>query len=277
MSDPERLLGPTGSAFERSLLRTAEAPEPTREQAEVLWSALEKRLALGATAAVGGGTAQALAGQAAAHSAAYSAGRAAAAKTMSGMVLKVASSLALAGTVTVVGASSWLHGATPPAPAVTSVASPLVGPSKIAIVPAATPTVAAAPPPAMSTAALPFPPPRHTVAAPSSAAASVSVVALPVAPAAAVAPVRSLRTESRVLLSARRTLRAGDCAAAVAQLDAERASLASGTLSQEYEALAIEAMACSGQQDEAARRSAAFVTAHPESPYAETIRRFARP
>jgi len=75
---------------------------------------------------------------------------------------------------------------------------------------------------------------------------------------------------------ARAELAAGRPAAALAELNALDREVPRGMLGQERQVLAIEALAASGQSGAAGRLASAFVEAHPTSPYADRVRRFAR-
>jgi len=85
-----------------------------------------------------------------------------------------------------------------------------------------------------------------------------------------------LAEESRMVIEARRALQAGDFTTTLRLLDAAAAAFPSGTLSQEREALAIQALARSGQHEAAAMRASAFLAKHPESPHAADLKAFTR-
>ncbi|HTA92181.1 MAG TPA: hypothetical protein VK745_21525 [Polyangiaceae bacterium] len=84
----------------------------------------------------------------------------------------------------------------------------------------------------------------------------------------------ALREESVAVLEIRRTLRAGDASGALRLLEQARQRFPHGALSQEREALSIEALAKSGSRDAAARKADAFLRAHPKSPYAADVQSF---
>lgn len=84
-----------------------------------------------------------------------------------------------------------------------------------------------------------------------------------------------LREESVAVLEARAALRAGDAARCLTLLEQARARFPRGALGQEREALTIEALARAGQSAAAKRRAAAFLRAHPQSPYVADLRRLA--
>jgi hypothetical protein len=81
-----------------------------------------------------------------------------------------------------------------------------------------------------------------------------------------------LREESAMILGARRVLRGGDPAGALALLDAAQARFRSGILVQEREALTIEALVRSGQRALATSRAEAFLRDYPNSPHAADVR-----
>ena len=80
-----------------------------------------------------------------------------------------------------------------------------------------------------------------------------------------------LREESQRLGEARDALRHGDAQGALARLDELRRRFPGGMLAQEREALAIEALARSGQGGEARSRAEAFKKAYPASPHAARV------
>jgi hypothetical protein len=84
----------------------------------------------------------------------------------------------------------------------------------------------------------------------------------------------ALGEESVAVLEIRRTLRAGDASGALRLLEQARQRFPHGALGQEREALSIEALAKSGSPDAAARKAAAFLRAHPKSPYAADVQSF---
>jgi hypothetical protein len=84
----------------------------------------------------------------------------------------------------------------------------------------------------------------------------------------------ALREESLAVLEIRRTLRAGDASGALRLLEQARQRFPRGALSQEREALGIEALAKSGAHDAAAHQADAFLRAHPKSPYAADVQSF---
>jgi hypothetical protein len=85
-----------------------------------------------------------------------------------------------------------------------------------------------------------------------------------------------LREEGRLVGEARDSLRRGDATGALAQLEQIRTRFPGGALAQEREALAIEALARSGQRAAASNRAAAFLRAYPTSQLAERVQEFAK-
>jgi hypothetical protein len=82
------------------------------------------------------------------------------------------------------------------------------------------------------------------------------------------------RWESAQVARARAQLRAGQPSQALQTLSEIQARVPGGVLGQEREALAIEALAASGQRSEASRRAAAFLDRFPNSPHASRIQTF---
>lgn len=120
-------------------------------------------------------------------------------------------------------------------------------------------------------------PSAAAVAAP--AAATVNLAAPTASSAVARVPSvtesqSALRDESSAVLEIRRTLRAGDASGALRLLEQARQRFPHGALSQEREALSIEALAKSGASDAASRKAEAFLRAHPRSPYAADLQSF---
>lgn len=84
-----------------------------------------------------------------------------------------------------------------------------------------------------------------------------------------------LREESLAVLDARSALRSGNAARSLQLLGQASARFPRGALGQEREALTIQALAQAGQLAAAKRRAAAFLRAHPQSPYAVDVERVA--
>lgn len=142
--------------------------------------------------------------------------------------------------------------------------------------------------PAVAPVASVAPPPRATLTAvPASATASVPVVTphdlpsiapapLPApkpsaAPSASNAPDVDLAAERALVDRARSALSAGQPAAAIDAVDAHAARFPTGRLAEEREALAVQALARSGNTAAAKRRADAFRKAYPNSIFAPAV------
>ncbi|MBS2014348.1 MAG: outer membrane protein assembly factor BamD [Deltaproteobacteria bacterium] len=295
MSDPVRLLGSSRDGVARALLESAAAPDPTDAQCDALFESLARRLpvvvAAGAAGAAAGGVVA----------------KAATSKAVGlGLFAKGAIAVGIAASVAgVAGTVAWrAREAAPPhvvrvdgrpsAPApIVPVPRAVVPHAPVAPVPE---RVAPPPEPVVSDPKeLPSPapvrlaPPRraatppmtsHAPAPPASTLAAPT--AMPVAsPSPAVAPPppsteSPLRAESDSLLRARRSLRSGDCSAALTELGEGARRFPGGALAQEREVLAIEALACTGRTATASARAEAFLRDYPTSPHASAARRFVR-
>jgi hypothetical protein len=86
----------------------------------------------------------------------------------------------------------------------------------------------------------------------------------------------TLSRESSLLVAARAKLRQGDTAGASTSLRELDQHVPHGKLTQEREVLRIELLAAKGDHAGAARRAEAFLAAHPTSPHAARLARFAR-
>lgn len=86
------------------------------------------------------------------------------------------------------------------------------------------------------------------------------------------APTSSVMRESDGVKRARSLLASGDAVGALAELSALDREVGRGVLGPERHVLAIEAMAASGRGDVAAKQAAAFIDAHPNSPYAKRLK-----
>jgi hypothetical protein len=82
-----------------------------------------------------------------------------------------------------------------------------------------------------------------------------------------------VETEMQRVARARGELRSGDAPGALRTLRALELDEPSGLLTQEREALLIEALATSGEREAARRRAAAFLARYPRSPHATAVRR----
>ncbi|WP_437561551.1 hypothetical protein [Sorangium sp. So ce542] len=292
MTDPERLLDKKEGDLQTALLRAALDESPP--------SGLTRRtlaaLGVATAATLAGSAAEAGASGAAASSGGAAAGGAAAGGAAAGAALKVAGAAsgggilsalgigALAGVLTL-GVVQWT-GVTAPArrsqEAPAAPAAPEHPPAKApaALAPPPTSGAAGAEPqhaaeeradegPPLSRPAAPGP------AAPGSAAPGPAASAR-AAPAASSprAPERNtstLASELALLDTARRALRSGDPAAALALLDRHARDFADAQLADEAAAIRVEALASQG--DRAGARAAArrFLEAHPGSPHADRV------
>jgi hypothetical protein len=254
MGDPKRLLDRASlGAFERKLLESALPADPPRTAEGALWGGLMSRVAAGGPGVASG---------------AGAVGKSVAA----GALLKHA---LIAAVVTGVAAASVTYEA-PRTPKV----APVVASAVIAA-PSAAPARTASPGPPAAASLAP-----DIIAPPPPAPARPNVEPTPPRPASSTAPPSAVyvreppespaRAEGALVLEARAALRRGDCAGALARLDAATASFGAGMLRQEREALAVEALGCGGRASEASARASVFLRAYPASPYAEAVRRYVR-
>ncbi|WP_433934309.1 hypothetical protein AB3662_07305 [Sorangium cellulosum] len=289
MIDPERLLDKKEGDLQTALLRAALDESPP--------SSLTRRtlaaLGVATAATLAGGAARAGAGGAAASSGGAAVGSAAAGGAAAGAALNVAGAAsgggilsafgigALAGVLTL-GVVQWT-GVTAPArrsqEAPTAPAAPVYPPARApaALAPPPTSGAAAAEPQhvAEERARVDDGPPLSRPAAPGRAAPDPAALAK-AAPAASGprAPERNpstLASELALLDTARRALRSGDPAAAVALLDRHAREFAGAQLADEAAAIRVEALASKG--DRAGARAAArrFLEAHPGSPHVDRV------
>ncbi|AKV00443.1 hypothetical protein AKJ09_07106 [Labilithrix luteola] len=122
-------------------------------------------------------------------------------------------------------------------------------------------------------------PAPERAAAPVEAAPAISVDSLPDVhtqrvPVPASAPATSLArcNEVELIDAADTKLRAGDAAGALAMTREHEQRCASGTLAQERERIAIEALAKLGRNDAARARAHAFEERYPSSPHVRRVR-----
>lgn len=239
MSDPQHISdeGSEATDFERELLHAAQRVRMDPGEKQAVWAAI----ALAAAPTALTATATATAGS----------------KATLGL------SSALKGVLVALGVGSaslggyWLSRSPEPLPASGPVAAvPMTPPSVLAVQPTAVPGSDA-----------PATPPSAT----SAREASAAVTREPTEQKSA------LRDESAAVLEIRRTLRSGDAAAALRLLEQARQRFPHGALSQEREALAIEALGKSGSRAAASQRAQAFLRAHPKSPYASDVQSFVTP
>ncbi|WP_437727093.1 hypothetical protein [Sorangium sp. So ce861] len=298
MTDPERLLDKKEGDLQTALLRAGLDESPpsglTRRTLAALGVATVATLAGSAAEAGAGGAAAssggAAAGGVAAGGAAASSGGAAAGGAAAGAALKVAGAAsgggilsalgvgALAGVLTL-GVVQWT-GVTAPArrsqEAPTAPAAPVHPPAKA---PEAlglpTSGAAEAEPQHVAEARADEGPPLSPPAAPGPAVPGPAAVAK-AAPAASSppAPDRSpstLASELALLDTARRALRSGDPAAALALLDRHAREFADAQLADEAAAIRVEALASKGDRAGAQAAARRFLEAHPGSPHADRV------
>lgn len=237
MKDPMRLLdlAPRGSRT-RTLLEAGAVKDPALDEIVPLWGKLAARLPSVGGAAAGGAAGGAVGGTGA---------------SVAAVVVGTAVALGLAVVVAAFGLRTNFRDARAPCPPDCPAAAPAPEPPVVVDEPAKT---------------SPATPIASTPAAPS--AAPVKPTRLASKP---MDPEGTLREESRLLVAARATLRAGDCPGALGQLDALRARFPSGVLGQEREVLTIQALACAGRGDEAGQRASAFLRAYPASPHVRDV------
>ncbi|HVK68511.1 MAG TPA: outer membrane protein assembly factor BamD [Polyangium sp.] len=286
MSDPKRWMeeGADAAPHERALLRAGLDMKPPAGAEDAIWAALSAQIGPGGGGGDSGGGDGGSAGGTGAPVGAPAPAATAGASTASatGMVgAAKAIVVGLLGTTIVAGAIAVIvpaKEAPPTAPRMDPTAEaaieaprapePDVPPAEAAptLAPVAVDEAPKSPAPRRVSSTLP--------------AASVSPKAPPsasVEPEAMRAERASrLREERTELGDARAALRAGDTAGAFQKLEAMGDRFPSGTLAQEREALAIEALARAGQSAAASERAAAFLRAHPTSPHATKIRGFLR-
>ena len=115
--------------------------------------------------------------------------------------------------------------------------------------------------------------PSHTPARASAPAKLVPPAAIE-APDQPAAP-SLLAEESDAVRAARSALRGGDAARALRLLEDSERRFGTGSLAQEREALAIEALARTGDRDAVETRAAAFLRRYPSSPHEQAVKTFA--
>jgi hypothetical protein len=123
--------------------------------------------------------------------------------------------------------------------------------------------------------------PQAIAPAPTAAAPFVTTTAAPQPRATAPGPARhggghatddALGEQVTALDRARRALGDGDSAAALRQLDEYESRFARGALVEEAEVLRVEALLAANDRAAAARVGARFLAAHPSSPHADRVR-----
>jgi hypothetical protein len=244
MSEPRRLLE-QGTSFERELLESWSKRQPSND-------ARTKVIALAVTGAVGSG--------ATVGAIAHSGG---ASVVKSTLLLKWIA-IGLVGVAAAGGIFAWyasrsanpVASQTPEKNSSIRVA-PIARPMSIPdapVVPTATPIASAIPSPVTANAALPLPAsPSPTIKSPQTASST-------------------LADELARIDRAHRSLAAGNAAAALENVDAYDSLYPNGSLSQESNAIRIEALIAHGDHKAAERAASNFLAAHPTSPYAKRIR-----
>jgi hypothetical protein len=289
MSDPKRMLESGGSATprERELLAREIATGPSRKLEDAVWQRVLAALPpigpgspdngggggdWGAGGAGAGGTG--IAGATSGGASAASAGSALAglAKTTGLGVAKALGVGMFAGAVAVTGvAEIGDRMATAP---VSSAEARLEGSAEHGIVEPPTPRLRSSPAVAASPAPAPVAPRRVPVRGEEAAlppivtGSSSARFELPGGDLAS-----RTRAERLALEQARRALRSGDPATALAVVGRAQQS---GVLAQEREVLAIEALSAAGRGSEAHARARAFLNRFPGSPHQNHVREFAR-
>jgi hypothetical protein len=249
MSDPMRLLSGETSDFEKELLRSWNAEQPSD-------AARERVLAIVGAGAVGGAAA-----------AATKVGGSIAPKAAVAGATALAKWLAI-GTIGVVTASAtvaYVRHVHRTSHSVTTGAAhdvesershpPVSGPG-------ATETTPRANEPAATTAATAPESPARS-AAPPRRGAGTEKSAHPGDPA--------LGEQVSALDRARRALSDGDPAAALRELDEDEARFPRGALAEEAEVLRVESLLAAGDRAAAARAGARFLAAHPASPHSARV------
>ncbi|HMA94393.1 MAG TPA: hypothetical protein VKP30_16995 [Polyangiaceae bacterium] len=99
----------------------------------------------------------------------------------------------------------------------------------------------------------------------------------PAGTSSAASAVSLLKEESQVVLAARQALRAGDATTGLRILEKAQQRFGAGILSEEREALWIEALARSGDRARASKRAKAFLSSHPRSPHTADVQRYVLP
>jgi TolA-binding protein len=248
MSEPTRLLAGEASDFEKELLGSWDAEQPSdASRAKVL-----ALVGVGAgTAAVGAAAVKIAGGAGSLAPKAAAVGTAAIAKWALVGAVSVAAVGAAAGYVhherQVAAAAHAAHAAAPP-------------PKPAEMTLQAAPPSGAQPPASLA--------PERT----SEDAPPRNVVAPRHAPSAARAPDPTLGDEVTALDRARRAMTDGDAAGALRRLDDYEAHFSRGALVEEAQVLRIEALLAEGDRGAAARVASRFLAAHPSSPHAARVR-----
>lgn len=257
MSDPKYLTdeGSEATDFERELLRAGQGAGLNAHEKQAVWAGV----ALSCLPVAGAG---------AAAGATASKGAVVATKLGLGLTPLVKGLLMVAG-LGGISAGAYFVVRAPGRAAEHAVAAPSVPPARAgrAALGAASPAVAE---PAIAPHSDP-PLGAIDVATPN-ALGSASIA--PGHAAVATASANALSDESAAVLAIRSALRAGDPSGALQLLEQARLRFPHGVLGQEREALTVQALAKAGNRKAASRKAAAFLRAHPTSPYASDVKAY---
>jgi TolA-binding protein len=253
MSDPRRLLGGDASDFEKELLRSWDAEQPSPAARGRVLAAI----------GVGAGVATAAAAKVGAAAGSSIAPKAAA--TVGGLAVAKWAALAI-GVLAVGGATVGYvrHSAQVREQRATTVA---LAPSALPAPPTVDRAVAQADAPDGNAVS----PSVRSPLAPPVPVEATRVLSSPRTRTAPRAP-SGLGEQVSALDSARRELAAGDAPSAVRQLDDYEARFPNGALVEEAEVLRVQALLAEGDRAGASRAGDRFLSAHPDSPHAARIR-----
>jgi hypothetical protein len=292
--DPVRLSA-GGSDAMRDLLRSSAADAPSPAQLASLSAKLAPMLHGGVASAAGGGATGVTTGVTTGLKAWLVVGTIAVAAVTGTIVVRRSRDHATPPT-----AAAPATTASGPAAAATGPATPASGPATPASGPATTTralaaaAVASAPPPAVATVApasrgenvglavaaapgagpsRPTSSPRRRSGSPAVAAMLPPPAASPSAPASLPSAPAAVSTEIQLLDAAQLALRGGDLARALALTSSHRDAYPRGAMTEEREAIAVEALVRLGRTDDARVRLASFVTRFPGSGYHARLQR----
>jgi hypothetical protein len=258
MNDPKRLRDCAApGTLERALLASARRPMPTNDQCDALWVALAARVPECGDPSSGGESAN--------GRASTSANAGVAKAVVLGAKGKIA------GLVIAISGIAVATVALPPSRRLTTHV-------EVSAVPRAVRLPEVVNEPIAGVAEAPVTPAQPAASVPPHASAKVEsgVARARVGKPTPTTVPNPLREEAQRLLGVRGALRSGDCTGALERLEETSARFPEGALSQEREALAIEALACTGRDVEAANRAAAFLRQYPASPLADAVGRLAQ-
>lgn len=291
MNDPRRWADGESDAtgFERDLVRASRELEPPEGEKERIWVGIAA--SIGPGDGPGGSAAPAAAGAVGASGATVAKGTASAVVTLGLLKWAAIGAIGAGAALGVHRAASRPEGHPVRAPSASPLAPPAIPslPAPPARVARSAEPVPQAPEPIR--AAVPVSPPAPSASLqsiPAQSATTTGALLEPPPPSAsppASAPpipdspddrTSRLRDESRMVGEARSALRRGDALAALSVLDALHGKHPAGGLSQESEALRIEALARLGRRAEARARAENFLRLWPSSPYVEVVAPHAR-